>query len=96
VLAFVSDPSGVAAAKLTYRVVGGEKEGGWQALPMTKKTTLLTYWAATVGSEELRRSLDPPTEGASATLQYYIQAYDREDNRSTSSTDTVTIVYCLH
>jgi hypothetical protein len=64
---------------------------------MTEKTALwLTYWATTVGSEELIRSLDPPTEGASVTLQYYIQAYDREDNSSTSSTGTVTVGYCLY
>jgi hypothetical protein len=96
VLAFVSDPSGVAAVKLTYRVVDDGRTGDWQDLSMTKKTTLLTYWVTTVGSEELKRSLDPPTEGASVPLQYYVQAYDREDNWSRSSTGTVTVVYCLH
>jgi len=96
VSALVYDPSGVAAVKLTYRVVAGGNEGEERSLSMTEKTAWLTYWVATVGSEELKRSLDPPTEGASVTLQYYIQAYDREDNRSTSSTGTVTVVYCLH
>jgi hypothetical protein len=97
VRAFVSDPSGVAEVKLTYRVVGGGKAGDWQTLDMTKKTGLwMIYWATTVGSEELKKSLDPPTEGASVALQYYVQAFDGEGNWSRSSTGTVTVVYCLH
>jgi hypothetical protein len=92
--ASVSDPSGVAAVKLTYRVVAGGNEGGWQALPMNQ--TGQTMYEATVGSEELERSLDPPTAGASGTLQYYVQAFDGKGNRSQSPTGTVTVGYCLY
>jgi hypothetical protein len=58
--------------------------------------TAQMMYEATVGSEELERSLDPPTTGASGTLEYYVQAYDGEDNWSRSSTGTVTVAYCLH
>lgn len=80
--------------KLAYRVVDGGREGDWQALLMNQ--TAQTTYGATVGSEELKRSLDPPSQGAPATLEYYIQAYDGEDNWSTSSTGTVTVGYCLY
>jgi hypothetical protein len=79
--------------KLTYRVVDGEDEGDWLALPMSQTAT--STYEATVRSEELEKSLNPPASGTSAELEYYIQAFDGEGNASQSPVDTVTIVYCL-
>jgi len=98
--AFVSDPSGVSGVKLTYRVVDGEVEGSWQALPMSHPGTG-TYtgpgtFEATVVGDALRASLDPPSSGTPTILEYYVQAYDGIGNRSESPTDTVGIEYCAH
>ncbi len=97
---FVSDPSGVSGVKLTYRVVDGEVEGSWQALPMshpeTGTHTGTGTFEATVVAEALEASLDPPSSGAPATLEYYVQAFDDRGNRSEGPTDTVGIEYCLY
>ncbi|HUV89571.1 MAG TPA: zinc-ribbon domain-containing protein [Anaerolineae bacterium] len=95
--ASVLDPppsSGVSAVKLTYRVVEGARQGGWQALPMNQVET--GVYAARVRDQELRLSLDPPSDGAPATLQYYVQAFDGIGNRSESPVGTVTVGYCLY
>ncbi len=91
--ASVFDPSGVSAVKLTYRVVDGSRVGEWQSLPMNQ--TMTAIYAATVGGAELERSLNPPTNGTTATLEYYIQAYDTYNNRSESGIGTINVGYCL-
>ena len=97
--AFVSDPSGVSGVKLTYRVVGVQQEGSWQSLPMshpgTGTHTGPGTFEATVDAEALGVSLDPPSYGEPATLEYYIQAFDDKGNRSESATGTVIVQYCL-
>jgi hypothetical protein len=80
--------------KLTYRVVEGTRKGAWQALPMNQAETAV--YVATVRDQELRLSLDPPSNGATATLQYYIQAFDGIGNRSESPVGTVAVGYCLY
>ena len=92
--AYVFDPSGVSGVKLTYWVVDGTREGDLLALGMSQTAT--DTYAATLERAELEASLDPPSYGASATLEYYVQAFDGVDNRSQSVTDTVTIEYCLY
>ena len=80
--------------KLTYRVVEGARQGEWQALPMNQVET--GVYAATVRDQELRLSLDPPSIGTTATLQYYIQAFDGTGNRSDNTPGTVTVGYCIY
>jgi hypothetical protein len=87
----ITDPSGVTAAKLTYRVVEGSKQGSWQAINMSQAGG---RYSATVTAQDLQRSLNPPVQ-TQATLQYYIQAFDTLGNRSESGTGTVTVEYCL-
>ena len=94
VRASVSDPSGVSGVKLTYRVVEGARQGGWQALPMNQTAT--GVYAATVGSEALKASLNPPSNGTTATLQYYIQAFDGTGKHSESDIGTVMVGYCVY
>jgi hypothetical protein len=53
-------------------------------------------YEVTVGAEALKASLDPPTFGASAVLEYYIRAFDLEENRSESSVLTLTVAYCIY
>jgi len=91
--AFVSDPSGVSGVKLIYRVVG-TVEGSWQALPMSHPGT--GTYKATVGAGELENSLNPPSSGTPATLEYYIRAFDGRGNHSVSLIDTVMIQYCVY
>jgi LysM repeat protein len=97
ILAFVSDPSGVAGVKLTYRVVRAQFEGDWQALPMrhpdTGEYTGSGKFEATVDADALEANVEPPAPG---TLEYYIQAFDDIGNRSQSSTGSVTIEYCVY
>jgi hypothetical protein len=59
------------------------------------QTATATY-EATVGKEELEASLNPPSYGTPATLEYYIQAFDSKGNPSASPTGTVTVGYCIH
>jgi hypothetical protein len=80
--------------KLTYRVVESARKGDWRALSMNETATAI--YEATVGNEELQSSLNPPSYGAPATLEYYVQAYDGIGNRSESPTGTVIVNYCLH
>ena len=89
-----STQRGFPGVKLTYRVVDGARQGDWLALPMNQAATAI--YEATVGSEELEASLDPPSYGAPATLEYYIQAFDSIGNRSESPTGTVAVEYCLY
>ncbi|HUX75029.1 MAG TPA: hypothetical protein VMY40_00135, partial [Anaerolineae bacterium] len=63
-------------------------------LPMNETATAI--YEATVGNEELRASLDPPSYGAPATLEYYVQAFDGIGNPSESPTGTVAVDYCLY
>jgi len=86
----ITDPSGVSAAKLTYRVVEGSRQGSWQAIGMSHAGN---RYSATVTAQALQISLNPPVENL-ATLQYYIQAFDTRGNQSQTSTGTVTIEYC--
>jgi hypothetical protein len=95
VSALAYDPSGVDTVILWYQIVDGDRRGDWQDLSMTEVTAWLTYWEATVGSEELRLSLNPPMYGNSGTLVYIIEAYDGNGYWSRSSTGTVTVEYCL-
>ena len=94
--ASISDPSGVSAAKLTYRVVdeSSSRIGEWQPLAMSQ-TAGATY-AATVGPVELELSLTPPSYGSAVNLEYYIQAYDGKSNHSQSPTNTVVVDYCVY
>ncbi|MFQ6100884.1 MAG: Ig-like domain-containing protein [Anaerolineae bacterium] len=93
--ASVFDSSGVYVVKLVYRVVDEQykRDGEWQALAMNQTATAI--YVATVGAEELERSLNPPTNGSTVTLEYYVQAYDTYNNRSESSTGTIDVGYCL-
>lgn len=86
----ITDPSGVSAAKLTYRVIEGSRQGSWQAIGMSHAGN---RYSATVTAQALQISLNPPVENL-ATLQYYIQAFDTRGNQSQTSTGTVTIEYC--
>lgn len=91
----VSDPSGVSAVKVTYRVVRGSVTGSWQSKPMSQVQT--GTYSATIGPDDLELSLDPPVTpgyGNTSTLEYYIQAFDGADNRSDSATRSLTIQYC--
>jgi len=95
--ASITDTSGVAGAKLVYRVVydypDPNVEGVWQSLSMNQ--TAGTTYAATVGSSELERSLDPPSYyDYGATLEYYIEAHDNADNLSESPAGQVQVMYC--
>jgi hypothetical protein len=51
-------------------------------------------YEATVGNGELEASLAPPSHGAPAKLEYYVQAVDDKDNRSESPIGTVTVEPC--
>jgi hypothetical protein len=65
------------------------------ALAMTE-TEPDTY-EATVGNDELEASLDPPLSSMiTATLEYYIQAFDGIGNHSESPIGTVTVDYCMY
>ncbi|NIN68775.1 MAG: hypothetical protein GTO63_29630 [Anaerolineae bacterium] len=92
----VTDPSGVSAVKVAYRVVeAGRPAGQWQAKPMSQVQTGIH--SAAIGPNDLELSLNPPVSygyGNTSTLQYYIQAFDSVGNRSDSSTRTVTVQYC--
>jgi hypothetical protein len=92
--ASVVDPSGVSGATLMYRVVDGSRQGGMEDLTMTQTGT--DTYEATVGSDQLKDSLNPPLSSmVAATLEYYIQAYDSKGNRSDSPIGTVIVNYCL-
>ncbi|HEY73562.1 MAG: hypothetical protein B6I35_09045 [Anaerolineaceae bacterium 4572_32.2] len=93
--ASISGSADVSAVKLTYRVVDndGGREGEWQSLPMSQTATEL--YTATIGGEDLQRSLDPPTAGVTTTLEYYVQVYDTQDNHSESDAGTVKVGHCV-
>lgn len=92
----ISDPSGVSAVKVTYRVVeSGRPAGQWQSKNMTTVQTGL--YSATIGPNDLELSLNPPVSygyGNQSTLEYYIQAFDGVGNRTDSAVGTVIVQYC--
>jgi hypothetical protein len=92
----ISDPSGVSAVKVTYRVVeAGRPAGQWQSKNMTTAQTGM--YSATIGPNDLELSLNPPVSygyGNQSTLEYYIQAFDGVGNRTDSTTSMVIVQYC--
>lgn len=87
----VTDPSGVSAVKVVYRMKGGSS----QSKAMNQVQTGM--WSATIGPNDLERSLNPPVAtsyGQQNSLEYYIQAFDGVGNRSDSGTRTLTVQYC--
>jgi len=93
----ITDPSGVSAVKVVYRVVeAGRPAGQWQAKPMNQVQTGM--YSASIGANDLELSLNPPVSygyGNQSTLEYYIQAFDGVGNRSDSSTRTLIVQYCV-
>jgi hypothetical protein len=93
----ITDPSGVSAVKVAYRVVEVNRPAGqWQAKSMNQVQT--GTYSASIGPNDLELSLNPPVSygyGNTSTLQYYIQAFDSLGNRSDSSTRTLTVEYCF-
>jgi hypothetical protein len=93
--ASISDPDGVAGAKVTYRI--NATGGQWRSLPMSQGRGG-TYFV-TLSGESLQHSLNPPVPSGpvcstTRTLQYYIQAYDGLNNYSESPWGAVTVHYC--
>jgi hypothetical protein len=91
----IYDPDGVTAAKVTYRI--NRPGGQWQDLAMTQTQTAL--YSATIDGAALQLSLNPPVPGGpvcttTSTLEYYVQAFDRLNNRSQSPTGTIIVHYC--
>jgi len=89
----VTDPSGVAAVKVIYRMKGGS----WQSKGMNQVQTGM--WSAIIGPNDLELSLNPPvTAGATApgtnSLECYVQAKDDFGNSTDSNWRTVTVQYC--
>jgi hypothetical protein len=80
--------------RLRYRVVDNIREGEWVRLPMEQVQT--DTYAVTVGADALAGSLDPPVLSASSILEYYVRAFDLEENRSESSMLTLTVEYCFY
>jgi hypothetical protein len=88
----ISDPSGVSAVKVVYRM----KNGNWQSKGMNQVQTGM--WSATIGPNDLELSLNPPvTVGLTAaginSLECYVQAIDGVGNSANSDTRTVTVQY---
>jgi hypothetical protein len=87
----ITDPSGVSAVKVVYRMQGGT----WQAKSMNEVQT--GTWSATIGPNDLELSLNPPVTqrcGAQNSLEYYVQAFDSVGNRTDSQVRTATVEYC--
>ena len=87
----VTDPSGVAAVKVVYRM----KDGSWQSKGMTQVQTGM--WSATIGASDLELSLNPPvgqTSGVQNSLECYVQAKDDFGNSTDSNWRTVTVQRC--
>jgi hypothetical protein len=87
----ITDPSGVAAVKVVYRMKGGS----WQSKGMNQVQTGM--WSAIIGPNDLELSLNPPvsqTYGAQKSLECYVQAFDDVGNSTNSDTRTVTVEYC--
>jgi hypothetical protein len=93
---YITDPSGVSAARVTYRAVEvGRPAGQWRDIGMAEVQT--GRYSATLTPAHLESSLDPPVTmkyPSSSTLEYYIQALDGVGNSSQSPQGTVTINYC--
>jgi hypothetical protein len=94
IMAWVSDPSGVSKAELSYRVVRspGPVYGSWRTLGMSPAGG--DKYQATVGWDELTSSLDPPVTTTS-TVEYYVRAWDASNNMSQGGTLAVTLKACL-
>jgi hypothetical protein len=89
----VTDPSGVSKVELTYRVVEGPRQGKWCTLAMSLAAGAADIYQVTVDWDDLKLSLDPPVY-SSATIEYYIKAWDTKDNVSKSRTLTITLKAC--
>jgi hypothetical protein len=94
ITAYISDPSGVSGAKVTYRINAGGAV--WRDIGMTQVQTGM--YSATIGPADLVNSLNPPvptgTCFTTSSLQYYVQAFDGLGNPAQSPTGTVTVHYC--
>ncbi len=94
ITAYISDPSGVSGAKVTYRINAGGAV--WRDIGMTQVQTGM--YSATIGPADLVNSLNPPvptgTCFTTSSLQYYVQAFDGLSNHSQSPTGAVTVHYC--
>jgi hypothetical protein len=93
--ASISDPDGVTAAKVSFRIDASGAE--WRSLPMSQGRG--GSYFVTISGESLQSSLNPPVPAGpvcstTSTLQYYIQAYDGLNNYSQSPTGTLTVHYC--
>jgi hypothetical protein len=80
--------------RLRYRVVDHVREGEWVRLPMEQVQT--DTYAVTVGADALVASLDPPALSVSSVLEYYVRAFDLEENLSESGMLTLTVAYCIY
>ena len=68
--AYVTDPSGVNAVKVVYRVVQGQRVGQWQSKSMPQAQT--DTYSQTIGGSDLELSLDPPVQcGQLRGSRYY-------------------------
>lgn len=87
----ITDPSGVSAVKVVYRM----KNGTWQSKGMTQMQTGM--YSATIGPNDLEKSLNPPVtyQGESNSLECRVQAFDTVGNQSQSDVRTVTVQYCV-
>jgi hypothetical protein len=86
----VTDPSGVSGVKVVYRMNGGTL----QSVGMTQVQTGM--WSATIGPNDLERSLDPPVgmkAGAQNSLECHVEAIDGAGNHSQTQVRTVTVQY---
>lgn len=92
IMAWANDPSGISKVELNYRVVRGSDQGQWRTLGMGPAGG--DKYQATLGFNELKASLDPPVY-STATIEYYIKAWDGRGNMTQSGTQTVTLKACL-
>jgi hypothetical protein len=88
----VSDSGGVSKVKLVYRVVEGTRKGQWHTVTMN--STGGNTYRATLDWNDFEASLDPPVVSG-ATIEYYIQAKDSNNNQSQSGTQTTSLKDCL-
>ncbi len=90
--ASVADLGGVSKVELVYRVVEGTRQGQWRRVTMN--LTGGNTYQATLNWEDLEASLDPPVN-SQATIEYYLQAWDSNNNQSQSNTYTTALKNCL-
>ncbi|MFN3741448.1 MAG: hypothetical protein ACK4VW_02105 [Anaerolineales bacterium] len=92
ITAWVNDPSGIAKVELNYRVVRGADYGQWRTLSMTPAGT--GKYQITINWDEWKNSLNPPVY-STATVEYYIRAWDTKNNLAQSGLTTLTLKICL-